>query len=442
MIMQKLLVEGSKTLRLALPMILGKAGTVILHIIDAVMIAQLGVVALSACAFGGNFVGFFLICGIGICSAVHVKVAHSSGSDAPLRALSVVKHGIWLSIFFGLFFSILLWFALRYLHLLGQPSAVTEASKSYILLLTSSIIPVLIYECLKSYYEATNRSWIPMPITLAGIVLNVVLNQLLIFGYMGFPQLGLAGAGLATLIARLFMTITLALYLVKSMPATVQRSLTAFFKLKAQHLKAMIAIALPASLQIFGEMSFYNVLVLIAGWLGTESLVAHHIAMIYVQFILMIPYVFSQATSIRVGKAFADHNAYHIRLIYLSSVVTCSGCLAFFAPFAYFGRAFIFGIFVEPGAAFDALEGIFVLVLMFSIIHSIYINTNGSLRGVLDVKFPSYMLWGVLWCIAMPLVWLLAFELQMGLVGFWWAINVGISLNASILTLRFAVIRK
>jgi len=210
--------ESKLTLRLAFPLILGQIGQLLMHLVDAIMVGRLGVTPLAAGGFGSNLVNIPLIIGFGVCSAVHILVSQSHGRKQPRKAFSVLKHGIWVTLAYSALWAVIIFPILPLLHGLGQPEAVVITARTYIILLVWSIVPTLFFQCLRNFFEAQNRPWIPFIIFLVGFLLNFVLNWLWIYGKLGFPALGLEGAGLATLVSRMLMGVFLLTIFIREYP--------------------------------------------------------------------------------------------------------------------------------------------------------------------------------------------------------------------------------
>lgn len=127
--MNPFLAEVRKTLALAIPMIMGQLGQMGLHLIDAAMVGQVGVVQLAAIAFGGNIVGIFLIIGYGLASAVSVLVAQAYGAKNYQRCGEVLKHGIVITFCYAFAVASLMHWNIGFLNYFGQPEAVVETCK-------------------------------------------------------------------------------------------------------------------------------------------------------------------------------------------------------------------------------------------------------------------------------------------------------------------------
>ena len=183
--------ELRQTLRLAVPIILGQLGQMLLPLIDAAMIGRLGVVPLAAASFGNLIVGIPMIAGFGLCVAVHVLAASAHGAGRGAEAGEVLRHGLGLAGLYGVGCGLALHFGLDLLdHLPRVAPEVIAAAKPYIRWMGWSILPMLLFTVTKNYSESLNRPWLPLAILGGSIFLNVFFNYLFIYGHLGAPALG------------------------------------------------------------------------------------------------------------------------------------------------------------------------------------------------------------------------------------------------------------
>ena len=195
----------------------GMVGQMLLGIADTVMVGRIGVVPLAAASLVNTICHIPLVFGIGILSAVSVLTAQKFGAKKNKETGEILRHGLIIAVIIGILniFGIVL---MRYAGLkqLGQPQEVVNAAGLYLILFGSSILPALVTQAGKVYSEALNRPWEPTLILLGGVTLNIFLNWIFIYGNLGVPAMGLEGAGWATLIARILMSMVLLAYLSNS----------------------------------------------------------------------------------------------------------------------------------------------------------------------------------------------------------------------------------
>ncbi len=436
------------TLALAVPMIIGQLGQMLMPLIDAAMVGHLGVTPLAAVAFGNLVVWIPMIAGFGICVAVHVLVASAHAVDDQEEAGEVLRHGLGLAFVYGLVCSIFLTWALGWLDLIPRMEPeVVAAAKPFIAWIGWSIISVLCYTAVKNYCEARNRPWLPLVVLSGGIVLNVLLNLILIYGYCGAPAMGVAGAGLATFLSRLAVLIVLFVLVQRDPGLRAQWPRGFFSRLAGERVRRMFALGGPSAGQILFEVGVFNFVTLMAGMLGKIVLDAHQIALNIAAVAFMVPLGLSQATGIRVSQAVGMKKLSEARRIGWESLVCSTVFMAVYAVGILLTRQELPKIFLRgdaPGAA-EALalsSRLLLWAVAFAVFDGAQIVSLGILRGLRDVRVPTAISFAGYWLVAAPLAWYLGMAKGWGGPGLWMGVSLGVMTVAILLVLRFAVVAR
>ena len=195
--------------RLASPVILGMLGHTFVAFADNVMVGQLGTAELAAVSLGNSFVFVAMSLGIGFSTAITPLVAEADGAGDKSQVRRVLRHGLVLCGLIGLvlFGAVLL--AKPLLHHMDQPPEVVTLALPYLDLVALSLVPLVIFQALKQFSDGLSQTRYPMYATIVANIINIVLNYLLIFGHFGFPQMGVVGAAVGTLVSRLGMCLFL-----------------------------------------------------------------------------------------------------------------------------------------------------------------------------------------------------------------------------------------
>lgn len=201
--------EIRPTLTLALPIVVGQVSQMLMGVVDSVMIGRVGTVPLAASAFAVHVFNVFYVLGIGIMIPVAIYVARARGAQRPREAAEYLRHGVALAVGVGALETLMMVGCSTQLDRFGQPAEVLEIVTPFFLLYAASLVPVFVHLALRQFAEAMGHPWAPMCIMLASVVLNAFLNWILIYGNLGAPALGLTGAGIATLIARVLLTVAM-----------------------------------------------------------------------------------------------------------------------------------------------------------------------------------------------------------------------------------------
>src|SRR5690606_37802163 len=194
--------ESRTTIRLAVPLIIGQLGQMLISLSDTLMLGWLGVTPLAACSFANTLIYLPMMFGIGMSMAVSIRVSQARGAEDPPAARAALRHGLQISLALGLLTVGTAFALLPFLGLFKQDPRVIAVVPTYFVIVAASMIPAMATMVVKNHADAMNRPWPVFWISMGGVLLNIVLNWILIFGKLGVPALGLEGAGIATLIAR------------------------------------------------------------------------------------------------------------------------------------------------------------------------------------------------------------------------------------------------
>jgi MATE family multidrug resistance protein len=434
--LRQLIDESRRTAALALPLAAGQISQMLVMLADTLMVGRLGVLPLAAATFANNVLYLPFVVGLGFSMAVSIRVSQARGAGDQAAARAAVRHGLYLALAVGALTMLAVWGIQPFLGLFHQEPEIIRAVPRYFLLIAASLIPALAAMAIKNHADAMNNPWPPFWIMLGGAGLNVVFNWIFIYGNLGAPQLGLDGAGVSTLLARLAMLAAMIAWCIRSPRVRDWIPVHWFRPPEWQIVRDQIRLGLPASLQLLAEVSAFVMATLLIGTLGPEALASHQVAMTCAATIFMVPLGLSQALTVRMGEAWGAAKHERMRLILLSGwalALLFTACSA--QAFLYFHRTIAGWFLTDPRAA--ALTGRLLLVsAAFQVSDALQVSSAGALRGLADVKVPGWVAFISYWLISVPVGWLLAFPAGFGVIGMWWGITVGLTTTALALGVR------
>ncbi len=437
-----LITEIRQTLALAFPIIIGQVSQMLMGITDTVMIGRVGKVPLAASAFTHGLFMLVFIVAIGVLMSVSVLVARAHGARQSRECAALLQHGMVLGVGLGAAGMLAMFATVPWLQHFGQPPEVVAEVRPYFELIALSLIPTLVFQVLRQFSEAVGHPWAPMGILLGGVGLNVVLNWILIYGNLGAPALGLAGAGWATLASRVLAAGLLWWWLARrpglrsEWPSAVLAG--GWLVIPAwPRLRAMLHIGVPAAIYLLFEVGAFSAAALMMGMLGTVELAAHHIALTCAGFTFMFPLGISIAVSVRIGQAVGAERLGSLRMIGFSALGAGSlimlGCALFFL---LAGRQLVAGFSTEPEVIALAAQ-LLVVAAIFQLFDGVQVIASGALRGMADVKVPMVITFIAYWLIALPGGYGLGVRGTYGPLGIWAALAAGLAAAALLLAWRF-----
>lgn len=421
-----LLHESRLTLKLALPLMIGQLSQMLLGVADTVMIGQLGVTELAALTFANSLFHVPFVFGIGVLTAVSVFTSNSRGAGDASGARGSCRHGVYLATVLGLALFAVSWLVSLRLGLFGQPSEVSERTTVYFRILMASMVPALASIALKNHADALNRPWPPFWIFLGGVVLNIGLNWVMIYGKLGCPALGFEGAAWATLISRTAILIVMLFWLLRASGLQEWVPQRWVRRPDFRDIKRLLSIGVPASFQMLCEVSAFSVAGLLMGGFGPNAMAAHQIAITLAGTAFMIPLGLSMALTVRIGEALGAEETERFRRIAVSGwlLVTCFGVLGA-GSFLLLGK-WMASLFISVPAVIDLTASLLVIVGLFQLVDGLQVASSSMLRGLRDARVPAVIGFVSYWIVGLPVSAWLAFGLHLGARGVWWGLAAGL----------------
>ncbi|MCP5538061.1 MAG: MATE family efflux transporter [Akkermansiaceae bacterium] len=430
------LTEARATLLLALPLIAGQVGQMLMGVTDTVMIGHVGIVPLAASTFANTLLMVPMLFGIGLLTSVSVRVSQGRGAQRVDDVKAAVRNGTWLALGLGLVVVAGISALMPALDMFGQAREVVDATPGYLFLAACSMVPALVAMAWKNYADALNRPWVPFWIMLSGVMLNVFLNWLLIFGNWGLPALGLEGAGWATLLSRCFTALALFRWISRSAQVRDWSPKRWLGGLRVQEMRSLLALGIPVGLQLVAEVCAFAAGSLMIGTIGVAALAAHQVALTCASTSFMVPLGIAMALTVRMGEASGGGGATRQRTILLGGwayglLFTGMSMLAFLL----FGR-WIASQIVNDIEVIELATGLLLIAGVFQIFDGSQVISSSALRGMGDVRIPASL--GILayWVVAIPAGAYLAFSYGLGARGVWWGLALGLGVAALTLGIR------
>jgi len=431
--------EIKATVKLALPVVVGQLGQMMMGLVDSVMVGRVGAVPLAAISLANGIFFLILVFGIGLSQAVTPLVAESVGAGKPERCGIWLRQGMLVSLGAGLLLAVITYTLADIIPYLNQPAGVAHQAMVYLKIMGISVLPIMLFQGLRQYSEGLSIMWPAMIIALCANGLNVFFNWLLIFGHWGFPALGLRGAGYSTFATRTLMMAAMTAYVLNAVKYKAFRLplFTRHFQIDRKKIRAIINIGTGTGFQYVFEVGAFSGAAVMIGWLGTPSLAAHQITLSNASISFMFAVGISAAASIRVGKAKGEKNLQAMRragfAAYGLSVIVMSVFAVIFVVFRYS----IPKLFITNPAVINLAAPLFIIAALFQVSDGLQATGLGILRGIADVKIPTIATFVSYWIIGLPAAYLLGVVLDMKVKGVWYGLLLGLTSSAVLLTTRF-----
>ncbi len=426
-------------------------GHTMVAFVDNIMVGQLGTAELAAVSLGNSFMFIAMSLGIGFSTAITPLVAEADGEGNFASGKSSFKHGLFLCTVLGLALFLMVFLGKPIMYFMNQPPEVVDLAMPYLTLVAISLVPLIVFQAFKQCSDGLSMTKYPMYATILANVVNVILNYVLIFGKFGFPEMGIVGAALGTLVSRFIMLAYLWFLMSQHYKSRAYVLHIKLFKLSKRMLNKLIGLGFPSALQMFFEVAIFTAAIWLSGILGKNPQAANQIALNLSSMTFMVAMGFSVAAMIRVGNQKGLKRFRELRRIAFSifMVTTLFGML-FAITFLLFNEQLpkIYLDETNPLKLVDNLQvlsiagKLLLIAAVFQISDSIQVVVLGALRGMQDVKIPTLITFIAYWVIGFPISYYLSMHTEYKSSGIWIGLLAGLTASAIMLYIRFDLLTK
>jgi MATE family multidrug resistance protein len=425
------------TFNLAFPVMLSQLGQVSVGVADSMMVGRLGALPLAAASLGNSIFFVILMFGMGVSMGITPLVSVAEGKGKRMRISNLFRHSFWINIFTSFLLTSIVLIIVQGLDFLDQPEEVVSLTIPYLFVITSSLFPFMIFQTFKQFAEGLSQTKQAMYITIFCNLINVFLNWVLIFGKLGAPEMGLMGAGWATLVSRILMPIMMGWYVLKS-KRYQQFELSLWLKnWSIPMFSRILNVGIPTGFQYIFEVSAFGSAAIMMGWLGVNALAGHQIALNLASISYMMAAGLSTAGMIRVSNQIGRGNLRAMKeagmVVYAMAMIFMFTTALIFIIF----RDFLPTLYIDDPEVISLSASLLIIAGLFQLSDGAQVIGLGVLRGMEDVKIPTLITLIAYWVIGLPLGYLLAFEFGYAEKGIWYGLLIGLSLTAILLYFRF-----
>ncbi len=422
---------------LGMPIIIGQLGVILVSFADTFMVGWYGTESLAAASFVNNIFNLAIIFAMGFSYGLTPIVGKLFGEGRHKEAGSMLKNALLANGVMSLIVIAAMGILYMNIERMGQPIELIPLIKPYFIVLLLTLPVVMLFNAFKQFLDGITDTRTPMWIMLIGNAVNIVGNYILIFGKCGFPELGLLGAGISTVLSRMVMlALVLAVFLRNRRYHTYMQGFFAG-KVTAAGQKELNWLGLPVALQMGMETASFSLATIMVGWIGTAALAAHQIMCTVGQLGYMIYYGMAAAVAVKVSNYNGSGDTHNIRcaasagfnIILLMAVIASAT--------VYLLRNHIGNMFTNNEEVALLVAQLIVPFMLYQFGDGMQCNYSNALRGIADVKpvmqyaFVSYIM------VLLPLGYLFAFTFGWGLTGIWMSFPFGLTMAGTLFCLRF-----
>ena len=428
-----------ETVRIAAPIAAALLSEMGMGLISTTMLGGLGDRALAAGALATNVFFTVLLVLQGMLSGVSVLAANRLGADEPQAVPGLYWSGVALAMALAVPMMALLSLPGETWAALGLAPALAADVADYLRILRWAVPGGMVgVGMMRQFLPAIGLERVLLWVLPGGVLLHAGLTRWLIDGGAGLPAFGLAGSA-AAIVATLSI---LAVGMLAVLHGPRFGGFVRWVRPDPRVLASLLVIGLPVAAMVAVEAGLFLVTGIVAGVLGPSVLAAHMIALSVASVSFMVPLAVSQAANVRVASA---HGAGNLAAARRAGFCAIGLSLAFMATTALVlstAPGLIVRLYLPPaigGAGTAALAARLLRVAgVFQLADGTQVAAAGALRGLQDVRVPMLLATFGYWGLGFWAGLWLAFRAQLGVVGLWWGLCVGLAVVAVCLTARFA----
>jgi MATE family multidrug resistance protein len=467
------LAKIKQTLVLASPIVVGQLGVMLMGLADTIQVGQMKTGAaesLGASGMAGSI--FFTIAIVGlICLQIvapMISTAEAEGDYAGVGRL--LRANIRVAFFLSIITIGLIAVAGYFYDVFKQTEVNRALTLPYLALIAISVLPIFLFSAFKSFTDGLQKTSVAMYITLGALLFNIVFNHIFINGLGPIPAMGLFGAGIATLLARILMVGSLAWYIFKQgrfekylsgaslddasaqkpifddgstfigEPSLIDKStsdLVYVSKSPWELEKKILTIGVPSGMQGFFEIATFGMAVVMMGWISVSAQAAHIVAINMASLTYMMATGIAAAGGILVGTDIGERNRGGIFTSGNAALLLSIVFMGFCALVFYFGRGILVRAYTEEQAVIDIAVTLVVWGAIFQLFDGIQAVSLGLLRGLQDVNIPTAITIFSYWGIGIPMSYYVGISLGIGAVGIWMGLTASLVCSSILLSWRF-----
>lgn len=438
-------VELQSILKLTFPILITQLAQVGMGTIDTLMSGNVSTADLTAVAVGTSLWTPIWLLMAGILMALSPMVAGINASKKISRLPRLLGSSIWLALMLSLIFAfILILLALWVVPWRLKQEETALISQQYLIYIACGLPGAGIFLAYRIYTEALHKAVPIMRIMLIGLLLNIPMNTLFVYGIDGVFAFGGAGCGIGSAVVFAVMAFLSHQYVRQNL---LDKRVSLFKRVLKPHflsIKEILKIGIPIGIAIFFEVSLFSVIALFLTELGDVTVSGHQIAINVTSLVFMIPLSLAMALTVRVGHHLGAKQGLHahktawlgVRVNLL--VALSNACLL------VFGSQFIPQLYSPDIQVVTLASSLLLFAALFQIPDAIQIASAGSLRGYQDTLAVMIVTFITYWLMGLGAGYWLAFELEepLGAAGFWIGLIIGLSATSIALGTRLFVISR
>lgn len=424
-------------LSIGIPIMIGQMGMIVLGFADTMMVGHHSTTELGAASFVNNIINLVIITGTGFSYGLTPVVGGLFGCKELQEAGQALRCSLLANTLAGIVMMLALGILFFNLGNIGQPDELLPLMRPYYLVLFASIPFVMLFNAFKQFTDSITETRTSMWILLSGNLLNIIGNYLFIYGKAGFPEMGVLGAGVSTLVSRIVMVaVFIAVFAWRKKFKSYREG---FLRLgwSKELTKRLTTLGTPIALEMGMETASFSLSIIMVGWLGTIALASHQVMITISQFTFMVYYGLGAAVAVRTSYFNGQHDYINTEHTVIAGLHVMVALEIVQGGIIFLLRNHIGGWFTDSAEVSAAVLTLMVPFFIYQFGDGLQINYANALRGIADVKPLMIIAFVAFFVISLPVGYLCGFILNFGLVGVWMAFPFGLTSAGIMMWWRF-----
>lgn len=433
--------EMKKLIPLALPVLVVNLSIVGMGAVDAIVAGRAGVTDMAAVALGSSVYLPVALFACGVLMIIGPVIANMRGKSHESRVGYMTNHGLWLAFMLSLVSMPVIYVLRNVFGWISDDAAMCQMASAYMFAIMWGLPANLGFVALKSLNEGSNMTRPAMYVGLCGLLLNIPLNYMFVFGMYGFPRMGGAGCGAATAVI-FYIEFLLMFLLVYFNPKhrPYRRHIISWRRPTPSVITHLVRLGVPIGVSQLCEVMLFCAAALVLAPLGETQVASHQIAGNVGGLVFMLPLSVGLAASIRVAYHHGRNDLAGTRSAILSSyVLVLTICLCTFGGITLF-REQIVHLYNDSELIVSTASVLLVLAAAYQLPDCLQVLSVGVLRGFRDTASITFITFFSYWIIGFPVCYILArtdwIVPAMGARGIWTGFIIGLAVAAVLLLWR------
>jgi len=439
---QKYFIEARSLLALAIPVIIAQISQTAMGVVDTIMAGSYSATDMAAVAVGTSIWLPTILFGHGLLLALTPVIAQLNGAGRRDRIAYQVRQGFWLASGVSLLIIAVIYNSQLVIDMMHNiDPLLAEKAVGFLHAIMWGAPGYLFFQVVRGQCEGLSKTKPGMVIGFLGLLINIPINYIMIFGKFGMPEMGGVGCGVATASVYWMMFLMMRWY-------TKRASSLRDIKLEEgarrgpdwQALKRLIGIGLPVALALFFEVTLFAVVALLVSPLGIVAVAGHQIALNFSSLMFVLPLSLGVGATIRVGHRLGEGSVEGARIAAYAAIAVGIAMASCSALFTAAFRESIALLYNDNPAVVTMASHLMLLAAIYQISDSIQVIGSGILRGYKDTRAIFYITFVAYWVLGLPSGYLLALTdyivPAMGPSGFWFGFIIGLTFAAIMMVFR------